>query len=132
MLRLQNESIPHDAFSTGLRVVLLQLQQPGSFNSRTLEDIFKESWCDAPQDLTVCFLRTQRYNLDVRCKKGPLMIIAGSRSRVHLEETLPSEEVKSLELIIPWWQIYNLRVSPSCLVRILKQESVHDPVSYRL
>lgn len=60
------------------------------------------------------------------------MIIADSRSRVHLEETLPSEEVKSLELIIPWWQIYNLRVSPSCLVRILKQESVHDPVSYRL
>ena len=34
--------------------------------------------------------------------------------------------------IIPCWQIYNLRVSPSCLVRILKQESVHDPVSYRL
>ena len=53
------------------------------------------------QDFTACFLRTQGYNLDVRYKKGPLMIIADTRSRAHLEETLPSEEVKYLELMRP-------------------------------
>ena len=35
------------------------------------------------QDFTACFLRTQRYNLDVRYKKGPLMIIADTRSHAH-------------------------------------------------
>ena len=91
---------------------------------KPLEEIFKKSLCDAPARLQRMLLRLQRYNLDVRCKRGPLMYIADTLSRVYLLETLPSEEVKSLELVD---HIENLRVSPSQLAQI-EQESTRDPV----
>ena len=52
------------------------------------------------------------------------MYIADTLSRAYLPETLPSEEVKSLELVD---HIENLRVSPSRLAQI-EQESTRDPV----
>ena len=69
-------------------------------------------------------LRLQRYNLEVKYKKGSLMFIADTLSRAYLGKMLPSEEVKSLELVD---HTENLRVSPSRLTRI-EQESVLDPV----
>ncbi|KAK2551986.1 Retrovirus-related Pol polyprotein from transposon 297 [Acropora cervicornis] len=139
---LQDEvTLQCDASDTGLGAVLLQLQQPVSFASRALtqtetryaqiekellaivftcekfdkyifgqdivnvetdhkplEEIFKKSLCDAPARLQRMLLRLQRYNLKVR-------------------DTLPSEEVKSLE-VVDHTQI--------------EQESVQDPVCTNL
>ena len=72
---------------------------------KPLEEIFKKSLCDAPARLQQMLLRLQRYNLKVRYKKGSLML-----SRAYLRDTLPSEEVKSLEVVN---HSENLRVSPS-------------------
>ena len=91
---------------------------------KPLEEIFKKSLCDAPAKLQRMLLRLQRYNLDVRYKRGPLMYIVDTLSRAYLPETLPSEEVKSLELVD---HIENLRASPSRLAQI-EQESTRDPV----
>jgi len=44
-------------------------------------------------------LRLQHYNLAVRYKKGPVTFIMDTLSRAYLRETLPSEEVKSSELV---------------------------------
>jgi len=44
-------------------------------------------------------LRLQRYNLDVKYKKGPLMYIADTLSCAYLDEMVSCEEVKSLELV---------------------------------
>ena len=44
-------------------------------------------------------LRLQRYNLEVKYKKGSLMFFADTLSREYIGEMLPSEEVKSLELV---------------------------------
>ena len=49
------------------------------------------------------------------------MYIADTLSRAYLKETLPSEEVKSLELVD---HIENLRVSPSRLARMGKNQPV--------
>ena len=91
---------------------------------KPLEEIFKKSLCDAPAKLQRMLLRLQRYNLGVKYKKGSLMFIADTLSRAYLGKMLPSEEVKSLELVD---HTGNLRVSPSRLTRI-EQESVLDPV----
>ena len=40
-------------------------------------------------------LRLQRYNLEVRYKKGPLIYIADTLSPAYLNETASCEEVKS-------------------------------------
>ena len=75
-------------------------------------------------------LRLQHYNLKVRYKKGPVMLIADTLSRAYLGDTLPSEEVKSLEVVD---HSENLRVSRSRLVQInIEQESVQDPVCTNL
>ena len=95
---------------------------------KPLEEIFKKSLCDAPARLQRMLLRLQRYNLKVRYKKGPLMLIADTLSRAYLRDTLPSEEVKSLEVVD---HSENLRVSPSRLAQI-EQESVQDPVCTNL
>ncbi|KAK2559446.1 Retrovirus-related Pol polyprotein from transposon 17.6 [Acropora cervicornis] len=91
---------------------------------KPLEEIFNKSLCDAPARLQRMLLRLQRYNLKVRYKKGPLMLIADTLSSAYLRDTLPSEEVKSLEVVD---HSENLRVSPSRLPQI-EQESVQDPV----
>ena len=91
---------------------------------KPLEEIFKKSLCDAPARHERMLLRLQRYNLEVRYKRGPLMYIADTLSRAFLKETLPSEEVKSLELVD---HIENLRVSPSRLA-LIEKESARDPV----
>mgnify|MGYP000347383162 CR=1 FL=1 len=70
----------------------------------------------------------QRYNLEVRYKKGPLISISDTFSRAYLRETLPSEEETSLELED---HTENLRVSLSRLTRI-EQELVQDPVCTNL
>ena len=95
---------------------------------KPLEEIFKKSLCDAPARLQRMLLRLQRYNLKVRYKKGPLMLIADTLSRAYLRDTLPSEEVKSLEVVD---HSENLRVSPSRLAQI-EEESVQDPVCTNL
>lgn len=95
---------------------------------KPLEEIFKKSLCDAPARLQRMLLRLQRYNLEVKYKKGPLMFIADTLSRAYLRETVPSEEVKSLELVD---HTENLRVTPSRLARI-EQESAQDPVCNNL
>ena len=79
-----------------------------------LKEIFKKSLCDAPVRLQWMLLRLQRYNLEVRYKKGPLMLIADTLSRAFLMDTLPSEEVKPLEVV---GDRVNVRVSPSRLMR---------------
>ena len=89
---------------------------------KPLEEIFNKSLCDAPARLQRMLLRLQRYNLKVRYKKGPLMLIADTLSSAYLRDTLPSEEVKSLEVVD---HSENLRVSPSRLPQI-EQESVQD------
>ena len=91
---------------------------------KPLEKIFKKSLCDAPARLQRMLLHLQRYILKVRYKKGPFMLIADTLSRAYLRDTLPSEEVKSLEVVD---HSENLRVSPSRLAQI-EQESVQDPV----
>ena len=95
---------------------------------KPLEEIFKKSLCDAPARLQRMLLRLQRYNLKVRYKKDPLMLIADTLSRAYLRDTLPSEEVKSLEVVD---HSENLRVSPSRLAQI-EEESVQDPVCTNL
>ena len=95
---------------------------------KPLEEILKKSSCDAPARLQRMLLRLRRYNLKVRCKKGPLMLIADMLSRAYLRDTLPSEEVKSLEVVD---HSENLRVSRSRLAQI-EQESVQDPVCTNL
>ena len=95
---------------------------------KPLEEIFKKSLCDAPARLQRMLLRLQRYNLEVKYKKGSLMFIADTLSRAYLGEMLPSVEVKSLELVD---HTENLRVSPSRLTRI-EQESALDPVCAKL
>ena len=95
---------------------------------KPLEEIFKRSLCDAPAKLQRMLLRLQRYNLKVRYKKGPLMLIAVTLSRAYLRDMLPSEEVKSLEVVD---HSENLRVSPSRLAQI-EEESVQDPVCTNL
>ena len=95
---------------------------------KPLEEIFKKSLCDAPARLQRMLLRLQCYNLEVKYKKGSLMFIADTLSRAYLGEMLPSEEVKSLELVD---HTENLRVSPSRLTRI-EQESALDPVCAEL
>jgi len=77
---------------------------------KPLEEIFKKSLCDAPARLQRMLLRLQRYNLDVKYKKGPLMYIADTLSYAYLDETVSCEEVKSLELVD---HLETLRVSPS-------------------
>ena len=52
------------------------------------------------------------------------MYIADTLSRAYLKEMLPSEEVKSLELVD---HIENLQVSPSRLAQV-EEESARDPV----
>jgi len=69
-------------------------------------------------------LRLQSYNLEVSYKKGPLMFIAVTFSRAYLRETLPSEDVNSLEFAD---HTQNLRVSPSRLTRI-EQALAQDPI----
>ena len=95
---------------------------------KPLEEIFKKSLCDAPARLQRMLLRLQRYNLEVKYKKGSLMFIADTLSRAYLGEMLPSVEVKSLELVD---HTENLRVSPPRLTRI-EQESALDPVCAKL
>ena len=56
------------------------------------------------------------------------MLIADTLYRAHLEESLPSEKVKSLELVD---HTENVRVSPSRLACI-EQECIQDPVCSRL
>ena len=56
---------------------------------KPLEDIFKKSLCDTPARLQQMLLRLRRYNLKVRCKKGPLMLIADMLSRAYLRDTMP-------------------------------------------
>ena len=51
---------------------------------KPLEEIFKKSLCDAPARLQRMLLRLQRYNLDVRYKRGPLMHIADTLSRAEV------------------------------------------------
>ena len=91
---------------------------------KPLEEILKKSSCDAPARLQRMLLRLRRYNLKVRCKKGPLMLIADMLSRAYLRDTLPSEEVKSLEVVD---HSENLPAPASRLAQI-EQESVQDPV----
>ena len=67
-------------------------------------------------------LHLQRYNLEVRYKKDPLMYIADSLSRTYLLETASCEEVKSLELMD---HIEILRVSPWRLTPIEKESFQH-------
>ena len=57
---------------------------------KPLEEMFKKSLCDAPARLQRMLLRLQRYNLEVRYERGPLMYIADTLSRAYLKETLPS------------------------------------------
>ena len=95
---------------------------------KPLEEIFRKSLCDAPARLQRMLLPLQRYNLKVRYKKGPLMLIADTLSHAYLRNTLPSEEVKSLEVVD---HNENLRVSPSRLAQI-EEESVQDPVCTNL
>ena len=95
---------------------------------KSREEIFKKSLCDSPARLQRMILRLQRYNLKVRCKEGPLMLIADILSRAYLRDTLPSAEVKSLEVVD---HSENLPVSPSRLVQI-EQESGQDPVCTNL
>ena len=91
---------------------------------KPLEEILKRSLCDAPARLQRMLLRLQRYNLKVRYKMGPLMLIADTLSGAYLRDTLPSEEVKSLGVVD---RSENLRVSPSRLAQI-EQELVQDLV----
>ena len=91
---------------------------------KPLEEIFRKSLCNAPARLQRMLLRLQRYNLEVKYKKGSLMFIVDTLSRAYLREMLPSEEVKSLELVD---HTENLRVSSSQLTRT-EQESALDPV----
>ena len=84
---------------------------------KPLEEIFKKSLCDAPARRML--LRLRRYNLKVRCKKGPFMLIADMLSRAYLRDTLPSEKMKSLEVVD---HSENLPVSPSRLAQF-DQES---------
>ena len=95
---------------------------------KPLEEIFKKSLCDAPAKLQRMLLQLQRYNLEVKYKKVSLMFIADTLSRAYLGEMLPSEEVKSLELVD---HTENLRVSPTRLTRI-ERESALDPVCAKL
>ena len=95
---------------------------------KPLEEIFKKSLRDAPARLQRMLLRLQRYNLRLSYKKGPLVFIADTLSRAYLRETLPSEEVKSLEVVD---HTDNFPVSPSRLTRI-EQESAQDPVCTNL
>ena len=95
---------------------------------KPLEEIFEKSLCDAPARLQRMLLRPQLYNFKVRYKKGPLMLIADTLSSAYLRDTLPSEEVKSLEVVDT---SENLRVSTSRLAQI-EQESVQDPVCTNL
>ena len=67
-------------------------------NHKPLEDIFKKSLYDVPARLQRILLRSQRYNLEVTYKKGPLMYMADTLSRAFLDESMASEEVTSLEL----------------------------------
>lgn len=66
---------------------------------KPLGEIFKKSLCDAPVRLKRMLLRLRRYNLKSRCKKGPLMLIADMLSGAYLRDTVPSEELKSLEVV---------------------------------
>lgn len=91
---------------------------------KPLEEIIKKSLCDAPARLQWMLLRLQHYNLEVKYKKGSLMFIVDTLTRAYLWEMLPSEEVKSLELVD---HTENLRVSPSPLTQI-EQESALDPL----
>ena len=59
-------------------------------------------------------LQLQRYNLDIKYKKGPLMYITDTLSRTYLNETVSCMEVKSLELVD---HLETLRVSPSQIPR---------------
>ena len=111
-----------DKYNFGRGVVTLETDH------KPLEEIFKKSLCDALVRLQRMLLRDRRYNLKVRCKKGPLMLIADMLSRAYLRDTLPSEEVKSLEVVN---HSENLPVSPSRLAQI-EQESVQDPVCTNL
>jgi len=65
-------------------------------------------------------LRLQRYNLEVRYKKGPLIYIADTLSPAYLNETASCEEVKSLELVD---HIETLPITPSRPEQIQKQSS---------
>ena len=60
---------------------------------KPLEEIFRKSLCDAPARLQRMLLRLQRYNLEIKYKKGSLMFIADTLSGAFLGEILPSEEV---------------------------------------
>ena len=50
---------------------------------KPLEEIFKKSLCDAPARLQRMLLRLQRYNLEVKYKKGSLMFIADTLNRAY-------------------------------------------------
>ena len=95
---------------------------------KPLEEIFKRSLCDAPARLQRMLLRLRRYNLKVRCNKSPFTLIADMLSRAYLRDTLPSEEVKSLEVVD---HSENLPVSPSRLAQF-DQESIQYPVCTNL
>ena len=111
-----------DKYIFGCDVVHMEIDH------KPLEEIFKKSLCDAPARLQRMLLRLQRYNLEVKYKKGSLMFIADTLSRAYLGEMLPSEEVKSLELV---YHTENLGVSLSRLTWI-EQESALDPVCAEL
>ena len=91
---------------------------------KPLEEIFKKSLCDAPARLQRMLLWLQRYNLEVKYQKVSLMFATYTLSHGYLRKMLPSEEVKSLELVD---HAENLQVSPYWLTRI-EQESALDPV----
>ena len=74
-----------------------------------------------PQGFSGCYCD---FNLEVKYKKGSLMFIAVTLSRAYLGKMLPSEGVKSLELVD---HTENMRVSPPRLTQI-EQESALDPV----
>jgi len=63
-------------------------------------------------------LRPQRYNLEVRYKKGPLIYIADTLSPACFNETASSEEVKCLELVD---HIETLPITPSRPEQIQKK-----------
>ena len=77
---------------------------------KPLEEIFKKSLCDAPARLQRMLLRLQRYNLEVKYQKVSLMFTTYTLSHGYLRKMLPSEEVKSPEVVD---HAENLQVSPS-------------------
>ena len=92
---------------------------------KPLEAIFCKSLCDAPPRLQRMLLALQKYNLEVKYKKGNELFIADALSRAHLDETGDDDDIFYVN-IVTQSGLTNKQLEE------IKENTLNDPIFQKL